>query len=247
MEDATERIGKKIRRANRNLKDLQKQFNNRAGTVLSIFSKLKQKSSQVRQESRANVLKGVGAKGVGGGGILAKVKASKGLATPGIPRDRAQTLAVSGAARTSSDSEGASTDDENEDPSNGRRPRSNTLNKVAEPKEPGEAGPPPSDRFESAMTSFHTRAENKVSMLKQSFTRLKEKAADTAEYFGEGDDMEWEQMFKIFLKFFELYSKSYKALEDLKKKEEKERVQKEKAEKKKNKRIWNRKGKKDCK
>jgi len=83
------------------------------------------------------------------------------------------------------------------------------------------------------MTTFHTRAEHKVSQLKESFTRLKEKTEDTAEFFGEPDDLEWEQIFKTFLKFFELYSKAYKALDDMKKKEEKERAQKEKEEKKK--------------
>ncbi|ETO28385.1 diaphanous-related formin [Reticulomyxa filosa] len=92
MEDAMERIGKKIRRANRNLKDLQNQFNKRAGTVLNIFAKLKATSSQVKQESRANVLKlGAGGGGGGGGGILARVRASKAAAV--AERDRSSTLA----------------------------------------------------------------------------------------------------------------------------------------------------------
>jgi hypothetical protein len=52
------------------------------------------------------------------------------------------------------------------------------------------------------MSGFHSIAYNKIQGLNQSYERLKEYAGETAVYFGENDDMEWEQLFALFLNLF---------------------------------------------
>ena len=52
-------------------------------------------------------------------------------------------------------------------------------------------------------------------------------------FFGEPDDLEWENLFQMFLKFFETYDKAVNQLEKLKKKREKEARAKEREERKK--------------
>merc|ERR1712142_736360 len=82
---------------------------------------------------------------------------------------------------------------------------------------------PPSDKFKSIMTGFHTMSRNKVDALEKQFLNLKIFAGNVAVFFGEHDDMEWEELFKVFLKTFAAISKAKKQNEDIAAKEEKER------------------------
>ena len=50
------------------------------------------------------------------------------------------------------------------------------------------------------MTGFHTMSCNKVDALEKQFENLKIFAGNVAVFFGEHDDMEWEELFKMFLK-----------------------------------------------
>lgn len=86
---------------------------------------------------------------------------------------------------------------------------------------------PPIDKFESMMTGFHTMACNKVEALDKQFENLKIFAGNVAVFFGEHDDLEWEELFKLFLTFFEQINKAKKQNADLEKKREKERKKKE--------------------
>ena len=89
------------------------------------------------------------------------------------------------------------------------------------------------DKFESIMTGFHTMSCNKVDALDQQFENLKIFAGNVAVFFGEHDDLEWEELFKQFLKFFELIAKAKKQNADLAKKREKQRKKEERERKKK--------------
>ena len=91
----------------------------------------------------------------------------------------------------------------------------------------------PPDKFESIMTGFHTMSCNKVEALEHTFDNLKIFAGNVAVFFGEHEDMEWEELFKVFLKFLELIAKAQKQNNDLAKKIEKERKKEERERKKK--------------
>merc|ERR1719295_1304170 len=82
---------------------------------------------------------------------------------------------------------------------------------------------PPSDKFESIMSGFHTMSCNKVDALEKQFANLKIFAGNVAVFFGEHDDLEWEDLFKLFLKFFELIAKAKKQNAKLAAQKEKER------------------------
>merc|ERR550525_2032717 len=69
--------------------------------------------------------------------------------------------------------------------------------------------------------------------LEKQFENLKIFAGNVAVFFGEHDDMEWEELFKMFLKFFDLIAKAKKQNADLAKKAEKERKKVERERKKK--------------
>merc|ERR1712032_450418 len=85
----------------------------------------------------------------------------------------------------------------------------------------------PNDKFESMMTGFHTMACNKVDALNKAFENLKIFAGDVAVFFGEHDDLEWEELFKLFITFFEQINKAKKQNDDLAKKKEKQRKKEE--------------------
>jgi len=91
----------------------------------------------------------------------------------------------------------------------------------------------PKDKFESIMTGFHTMSLNKVNALEKEFTNLKIFAGNVAVFFGEHDDLEWEELFKIFLKTFALIQKAMKQNADVAAKAEKERKRLEREKKKK--------------
>lgn len=74
---------------------------------------------------------------------------------------------------------------------------------------------------------------NKVESLDKQFANLKIFAGNVAVFFGEHDDLEWEELFKIFLKFFELIAKAKKQNADLAKKREKQRKKEERERKRK--------------
>ena len=85
----------------------------------------------------------------------------------------------------------------------------------------------PKDKFESIMTGFHTISSNKVEALEKKFANLKVDAGKAAVFFGEHDDIEWEELFKIFLKFFELIAKAKKQNAVLAEEEEKRKKRKQ--------------------
>ena len=86
---------------------------------------------------------------------------------------------------------------------------------------------PPADKFESMMTGFHTMACNKVEALDKQFENLKIFAGNVAVFFGEHDDLEWEELFRLFITFFESINKAKKQNADLEKKREKQRKKEE--------------------
>ena len=76
---------------------------------------------------------------------------------------------------------------------------------------------------------------NKVDALESQFESLKVFAGNVAVFFGEHDDLEWEELFKIFLKFFELIARAKQQNKDLAKKRETARKRAERERKKKEK------------
>ena len=82
------------------------------------------------------------------------------------------------------------------------------------------------------MTGFHTMSVNKVNALEKEFINLKIFAGNVAVFFGEHDDLEWEELFKLFLKTFALISKALKLNEKERVKAEKERKRLEREKKK---------------
>merc|ERR1719203_242904 len=94
------------------------------------------------------------------------------------------------------------------------------------------ADKPPSDKFESVMTGFHTMSLNKVAALEKEFENLKIFAGNVAVFFGEHDELEWEELFKLFLKTFALIQKAQKQIADAHAKAEKERKRLEREKKK---------------
>merc|ERR1712228_103863 len=86
-----------------------------------------------------------------------------------------------------------------------------------------ESNKAPNDKFESMMTGFHTMACNKVDALDKAFNNLLIFSGNVAVFFGEHDDLEWEELFNIFIGFFEHINKAKKANDALTKKREKER------------------------
>eukprot|EP01083_Nonionella_stella_P112052 329191_1 len=85
----------------------------------------------------------------------------------------------------------------------------------------------PSDKFESVMTGFHTMACNKVEALNICFSNLKIFAGNVAVYFGEHDDLEWEQLFQMFVVLFAQIDKAKTHNLQLVKKQQKEMKKKE--------------------
>ena len=91
----------------------------------------------------------------------------------------------------------------------------------------------PPDKFESIMNGFHMLSCNKVDALEKRFEDLKQFAGDVALFFGEHENLEWEELFETFLTFFELIANAKQRNAVLAKKKEKERKKEENERKKK--------------
>merc|ERR1719334_825842 len=77
------------------------------------------------------------------------------------------------------------------------------------------------------MNGFHLLSCNKVDALESQFEDLKAFAGEVAGYFGEHQDLEWEELFKIFKAFFEVIDRAKERNVVLEKKREKERKKEE--------------------
>merc|ERR1712187_265256 len=114
-----------------------------------------------------------------------------------------------------------------------RKGSSMSLRKQSVSVKKADPNKPPNDKFESMMIGFHTMACNKVDALDKAFKNLQIFAGNVAVFFGEHDDLEWEELFKIFLKTFALIQKAIKQNADVAAKAEKERKRLEREKKKK--------------
>jgi len=81
----------------------------------------------------------------------------------------------------------------------------------------------PPDDFDQIMGGFHRITCNTVKKLEDKFENLKAFAGNVAVFFGESKDMEWEALFKLFLKTFELIQKAKEQNAKLAEQKEKEK------------------------
>merc|ERR1711879_838768 len=81
----------------------------------------------------------------------------------------------------------------------------------------------PDDKFEEIMKGFHHLSRNKVDKMWERFEKLKKLAGNVAVFYGEREDLEWDELFELFLNFLHLIVRAKEKNLNLAKKMEKEK------------------------
>ena len=216
IEHDLEIIGKKISRANRNLSQLHKQFGRRVSGVLSVLKSLQFKGAKLKAKQIAKDM--YDTKNLDYDTIAKKRLStldntfimgnpSLGSPWPSIsgPKIRKLTYEVLndnyGMSVVGNGDAGSTGDDKNRD---------------------GDRDRIPVDRFSKVMTSFHTYATNHVEGCQFDYKTLIKFTNETSIYFGENDDLKWENLFDLFKNFFNVYQNAKKQLIALNKQKAKE-------------------------